>query len=248
MSTCILFIPLLCACFFVCAPGTSALSTNRCTSVSNCKYFAANRPDVLNLLNHPLQLQLATGDLPLGSFRRLVTDRATILEGLRSATATTFPGLLDDDILRHNEDSRQWLEAAETAGKTIAVPGMQCYNCGGEHLNIDCPDDAGTSAGALALKSVLESHGVAGAVAVLRSYGFCCSRLLDAVDACSVEGETDATSSIDMGPYKVWIEAHAVRWSSLADVCEASINGDNKYGSIRISPSSYSIHLPVHVL
>ena len=37
--------------------------------------FEDSRSDVLNLLNHPLQIQLLTGDLPMGSFRRLVKDR-----------------------------------------------------------------------------------------------------------------------------------------------------------------------------
>lgn len=41
--------------------------------------FINSRPDILNLLNHPLQLQLATGEVPLGSFRRLVADRRLIL-------------------------------------------------------------------------------------------------------------------------------------------------------------------------
>ena len=48
---------------------------------------AAHRSERLNLLNHPLQIQLATGALPYGSFVRLCHDRTTILDAVRSAAA-----------------------------------------------------------------------------------------------------------------------------------------------------------------
>jgi hypothetical protein len=81
-------------------------------------------------------------------------------------------------------------------------------------MNIDCPDDAESSPSALVLPSVLESHGLADASAVLRSYGFACWRFLDAADA---------TVTIDAA-YRGWLEAHAVRWTTLANECEAKLS------------------------
>ena len=209
-----------------------------------------SRNDVLNLLNHPLQLQLATGELPLGSFRRLVAERAGILEGIESAvtiSSTTTQKHVHEEMERHTADANEWLDAAEDAGKSIVVPGIQCYTCGGEHLNIDCPNDnAGAgdaSPAALALRSVLQTSGPVGAVAVLRSYGFCCSRLLDAMGA--TVGSEQRPREVSQ-PYFGWIEAHSERWTELADVCEAEIiDGIAGAGGnhINIDPSSYSLCL-----
>ena len=57
---------------------------------------AAHRSGRLNLLNHPLQIQLATGALPYGSFVRLCHDRSTILEAVRSALAAAGANVLSD--------------------------------------------------------------------------------------------------------------------------------------------------------
>ena len=211
--------------------------------------FDQSRNDVLNLLNHPLQLQLATSELPLGSFRRLVVDRSVILEGIESAvtiSSTTTQKHVHEEMERHVADAKGWLQSAEDAGKTIVVPGIQCYTCGGEHLNIDCPNDAGAgdaSPAALALRSVLQTSGPVGAVAVLRSHGFCCSRLLDAMGATVGSGQRGREIS---QPYVGWLEAHSERWTALADACEAEIiDGAAGAGGnhINIDPSSYSLCL-----
>ena len=151
---------LLQACLFWSAISVTALSnSNNPTEL----LFQKNRPEVLNLLNHPLQLQLATGDLKLGAFQRLILDRKAILEGLDGATG----GLVAEELAAHEEQSAKWLDAGKKAGKTIAVEGIECYNCGGNHLNIDCPDDQEISSSARALQSLLLSNGWDGATAVL---------------------------------------------------------------------------------
>ena len=71
-----------------------AWNTRGCTGLSNRqqrershRFFSdASRSQVLNLLHHPLQLQLATGELPLGAYQRLIHDREAILEGIHAAT------------------------------------------------------------------------------------------------------------------------------------------------------------------
>ena len=172
---------------------------------------------MLNLLNHPLQLQLVTGDLPLGSFQRLLSDRLVLLEGLETSAAGLF--LLEDDdidihsiIQAHHEDAHQWLTMAQAQGKTIRTPGIACYTCGGEHLNIDCPDDQEPSQSVRALHSVLQTSGLAGAMAILEGYSFVCSRLLEALRKSDTNHGCDTV-------YHGWLEAHAEQWSRLADLC-----------------------------
>jgi len=186
----------------------------------------------LDLTNHPLQLQLATGELPLGCFRRLVADRAVILEGLMKAASM---GLMDEEMSRHSLESQRWLVEAEKAGKTISVPGIECYSCGGDHLNIDCPEDnidAG-SPSAQALRSVLSLGSVSDASAVLDAYGFACTRLLDAVDRCSRRDDggdkSDSDDGILSNTYRGWLEAHAERWKKIS--CSCKEHEDNSSSS-----------------
>ena len=68
----------------VCMQPAAPLSTPTTTTE---QLRAAHRNERLNLLNHPLQIQLATGALPYGSFVRLCHDRCTILDAVRSAAA-----------------------------------------------------------------------------------------------------------------------------------------------------------------
>ena len=173
--------------------------------------FTRVRQDVLNLMNHPLQLQLATSELPLGSFRRLCRDRAVILEGLQYAAPA---GLLDEEVIRHHTDVSSWLAAAEASGKSInAEAGISCFTCGGNHLNIDCPHDIEPNPSALALRSVLQQSGSVGAAAVLRSYSYACDRLLAVSPGTSC--------------YSGWLTTHANRWVKLARACEAEYDDNN---------------------
>mmetsp|Transcript_20979 Transcript_20979/g.23963 ORF Transcript_20979/g.23963 Transcript_20979/m.23963 type:complete len:356 (+) Transcript_20979:200-1267(+) len=199
----------------------------------------SNRGEVLNLLNHPLQLQLATGDLSLGSFRRLVDDRKAILEGMKRAVTVEEEGeikkLMEEELNFHETASLRWLRIVEEAGKTIDVDGVECYNCGESHLNIDCPDDMGVSQSAQALSSIIQANGLIGATAVLRCYSFSCERLLDV--ACAENDANDNTQSNDI--YHGWLDTHAKRWSKLADICEEKVD----VSTTASASSSYSICL-----
>ena len=95
---------------------------------------AAHRSERLNLLNHPLQIQLATGALPYGSFVRLCHDRSTILDAVRSAAAAAGADVLSDVS---EAETKAWLETAEEAGKTIRTgdPSIKCYACGGDPVS-----------------------------------------------------------------------------------------------------------------
>jgi len=85
-------------------------------------------------------------------------------------------------------------------------------------LNIDCPEDNHeASPSAHALKSVLETHGLAGTTALLRAYGFACSRALEVALA-------NKCSTV----YHGWLEEHATRWSSLASTCEEQLGENNR--------------------
>lgn len=170
--------------------------------------FQNARPELLNLLNHPLQLQLATGDLQLGAFQRLLLDRKAILEGLEAATQG-MPRL-QEELALYESEAEQWLTTTQEAGKTISVPGIECYSCGGDHLNLDCPEDQEISSSAQALKSLLLSNGLEGATAVLQGYSFACSTLLK---ACEME-------ALQLDPvYHGWLSTHADRWSQVGDIC-----------------------------
>lgn len=209
------------------SPFGEALSSTNSNDYPYSPHFAQSRAQMLDLLNHPLQIQLATGDLPLGSFLRLVRDRLVLMEGIRAVLPLgSFPE--EDDaigIRAHHTEAVAWLQSAEACGKTIAArPGITCYTCGGNHLDIDCPDDSGqeSSQSVLALNSVLRSGGVAGATAVLEGYSFACRRMLDALGtSTSIDGSSSTV-------YHGWLEAHAERWSLLAERCRASgVGGDN---------------------
>ena len=141
---------------------------------------AAHRSERLNLLNHPLQIQLATGALPYGSFVRLCHDRSTILEAVRSAAAAAGADVLSDVS---EAEAKAWLDAAEAAGKTISTgdPSIKCYACGGDHLNVDCPDDLTVTGPARAVAAVLRSSpDPATAVLAVCEYGWACDTLLKA--------------------------------------------------------------------
>ena len=155
---------------------------------------AAHRSERLNLLNHPLQIQLATGALPYGSFVRLCNDRGTILDAVRSAAAAAGADVLSDVS---EAEAKAWLDAAEAAGKTISTgdPSIKCYACGGDHLNVDCPDDLTVTGPARAVAAVLRSSpDPATAVFAACEYGWACGTLLEA------GFET---------PYKGWLTSHA---------------------------------------
>jgi hypothetical protein len=160
---------------------------------------AAHRSERLNLLNHPLQIQLATGALPYGSFVRLCHDRDIILEAVRSAAAAAGADVLAAEVSEAQETKKAWLETAEAAGKTISTgdPSIKCYACGGDHLNVDCPDDLTVTGPARAVAAVLRSYGGAEAatgVLAVCEYGWACDTLLKA------GFET---------PYAGWLRAHA---------------------------------------
>ena len=82
----------------------------------------AHRSERLNLLNHPLQIQLATGALPYGSFVRLCHDRSTILEAVRSAAAAAGADVLSAEV--SEGEAKTLLDAAEAAGKREPGPPL----------------------------------------------------------------------------------------------------------------------------
>ena len=151
-------------------------------STTSQQLRAAHRSERLNLLNHPLQIQLATGALPYGSFVRLCHDRCTILDAVRSAAAAAGAEVLGDVS---EAEAKAWLETAEASGKTISTgdPSIKCYACGGDHLNVDCPDDLTVTGPARAVAAVLRSYsGAEAATGVLAAceYGWACGTLLEA--------------------------------------------------------------------
>ena len=165
--------------------------------------WSGSRGELLNLLNHPLQIQLATGELPYGSFLRLTEDRSCILEGLVAAAGDSCVGSgLVAEVEANGALRDEWRGVAEARGKTIAAgDGVDCYGCGGNHLNVDCPDELGVSQSARALAAVVRSGGdgpstLAAVAAVCRGYGWACGTVLDAA-----LGESTA--------YDGWLVRHA---------------------------------------
>ena len=176
----------------LCMQPAAPLSTPTTTTE---QLRAAHRSERLNLLNHPLQIQLATGALPYGSFVRLCHDRRTILNAVRSAAAAAGADVLAAEV--SNDETKAWLDAAEASGKTISTgdPSIKCYACGGDHLNVDCPDDLTVTGPARAVAAVLRSSpDPATAVFAVCEYGWACGTLLEA------GFET---------PYRGWLTNHA---------------------------------------
>ena len=188
--------------------------------------WASNRGELLNLLNHPLQIQLATGDLPYGSFLRLCEDRATILDGLVAAAGTSPAAAGLAAARTANGDAVAALRsAAAAAGKSIEADGVACYGCGGPHLNMDCPDELAPSNAARALAAVVRTSGgaaslagvgdypssLAAVAAVTRAYGWACATALDA----------------ELGPsaYDGWLEAHGAAFSAVGAAAERALDG-----------------------
>lgn len=174
---------------------------------------AAHRSERVNLLNHPLQIQLATGALPYGSFLRLCHDRSTILEALRSTAAAAAGAdvlsVLADEDEAAEATARAWRAQAEAAGKTISTDdeSIKCYACGGDHLNIDCPDDLSVSGPARALAAVLRSctgdaAQAATSVFAVCEYGWAC--------ATAVQADLGET------PYVRWLRTHANAYTKVA--------------------------------
>ena len=173
-----------------------------------------NRGELLNLLNHPLQVQLANGDLPYGSFVRLCHDRAAVLEGLEAAAGDYVPGISDER--RENDGcTRAWKTAAEAEGRSIAAPpGVACYGCGGDHLNVDCPEERSVSGAASALAAVLRAPDatsrLAGAAAVCRGYGWACGAIVGA--------------ALGPSPYDPWLRRHGEVFSELGASADAALD------------------------
>ena len=108
--------------------------------------------------------------------------------------------VLSDEVSEAEATAKAWFETAEAAGKTISTgdPSIKCYACGGDHLNVDCPDDLTVTGPARAVAAVLRSYNdVEAAAGVLAAceYGWACDTLLEA----------------DLGPtpYAGWLRAHA---------------------------------------
>ncbi len=194
--------------------------------------FEQNRRESLNLLNHSLQLHLVTGDLQLGAFQRMILDRKAILEGLEIATRGTSITIdIQKQLSSHEKLASDWLQTAEKAGKTITVsdPNIKCYNCGGNHLNIDCPEDQAISSSAQALKSLLISNGLEGATAVLQCYSFCCRTLLK---SCRSQQERQKSSLVIDPVYHGWLETHATTWTAFGEICgDYLVNKKSKLNS-----------------
>ncbi len=206
--------------------------------------FDQNRRESLNLLNHSLQLQLVTGDLQFGAFQRLILDRKAILEGLEIATRGTSITLdIQKQLSSHDEVAADWIQTAEKAGKTITVsdPNIKCYNCGGTHLNIDCPEDQAISSSAQALKSLLISNGVEGATAVLQCYSFCCSTLLKSCGRQQQERQ-QSQSTLEIDPvYHGWLETHATTWARFGEICGDHL-ANNQNGK-KLNTDGYTVCL-----
>ena len=118
---------------------------------------------------------------------------------MRSAAAAAGADVLSAEVSEAEATAKAWLETAEAAGKTISTgdPSIKCYACGGDHLNVDCPDDLTVTGPARAVAAVLRSYsGAEAATSVLAvcEYGWACDTVLKA------GFET---------PYAGWLRAHA---------------------------------------
>ena len=134
-----------------------------------------SRSAALTLLNHPLLIQITNGDLPMGSFHRLLQDRRVLVDAVRNGAASACAELMETPAgiepsaelltLAQNEydlcdlEVEAWTAAAAAAGKTIETvdKDVRCYNCGGHHFVIDCPAECKPSASALALAAHLRA-------------------------------------------------------------------------------------------
>ena len=194
------------------------------------------RTEALRLANHPLVVQLGTGALPRGSFERVLLAREVLVQSLEAAAKSAVSGdevspsaahllsLVFDERARLKADTQAWSAACDSAGKTIDLPaseaaaGVSCYNCGGNHYNIDCPDELRASAEAQALAGYLRgAPTLAGCSIVLRDVAFSHATLL----AAGLDGGC---------AYSDLIQAHALRWTAMADACDTALRASGALG------------------
>ena len=158
-----------------CVVGLPLLATTTALVTPPLASSLWSKQEALTLLNHPLLIQLTTGDLPMGSFNRLLEDRRVLVDAMRDGAASACAELMDtpagmvpsseflllaqNEYSRCSEDAACWHAAATAAGRTIEPddPDIRCYACGGRHLNIDCPDELKPSASAMALAAHLKA-------------------------------------------------------------------------------------------
>jgi hypothetical protein len=197
-----------------------------------------SRDDALTIVNHPLIIQLGTGDLPMGSFRRLLLARSALLEAAGESivaacseltkakdpkardAATSLEALISQEVRQASDDATEWLAAAERAGKTIELPaeqgaaGVSCYGCGGNHYNVDCPDDLSPSRDALTLSSHMRAargalSQLGAAAPIFRCIGW--------------SHATMASTSPEMNggrAFQGWTSSHALRWTAISEALE----------------------------
>ena len=180
----------------------------------------------LSLVNHPLAVQLGTGALPRGSFDRCMLARRALLQSLEACAAravssekvTPAAALLFSTVAKEvasiDADAAHWASEATSAGQTIDLPaeevaaGVKCYVCGGNHYNIDCPDELSVSGEAQALASFLRAASPAASATVLRDLAFVHKTLLRA--------------GLDGGrAYGGVVRVHAERWTAMAEQYDA---------------------------
>ena len=219
--------------------------------------WRGTRATALNLLNHPLIVQLHAGSLPAGSFARLNRDRAALLDGLSAAcfaaafAARARGGSAQLDELRAAvaeeaataaANSDAWAVAAAAAGKRIglseadAAAGAACYACGGAHYEVDCPDERAPSQAVGALAACLrgargEAQALAGAAAVLRLWGWAHATARAAgLDEGFGEGVGEGAH-----PFEGWIASFSERWAAAADTAEAALDDAAAAEGVRAS-------------
>ena len=216
--------------------------------------WRGTRATALNLLNHPLNVQLHSGSLPAGSFARLNRDRAALLDGLSAACfAAAFAARARGGSARLDElraavaeeaaaaaaTGDAWALAAAAAGKRIglseadAAAGAACYACGGAHYEVDCPSDRAPSQAVGALAACLrgargEAGSLAGAAAVLRLWGW--------AHKTAAEARLD-DEGVGAGahPYEGWIASFSERWTAAADAAEAALDDAAAAEGVRAS-------------
>lgn len=188
-----------------------------------------SRSAALALTNNPLVVQLGTGALPMGAFKRTLLARTAVMEGLTAGIAAACSGasvtpesmllleLTHNEAARCSDDAESWCKTAAEAGKSIELPqseveaGVRCYNCKGTHYNVDCPEDAAVSSSAVALAAYLRSAGTLGAAAsVLGDVAFAARTLTKA--------------GLDGGPaFSTLLGDNAKRLSALSDACDKAL-------------------------
>ena len=217
----------------------------------------SNRRDAaLAVVNNPLIVQLGSGELPAGSYLRLMEDRAVVLDGVQAACAAAcrrgrlppsgrpatsaaaaaagLDILLKAEQKRRADDHEAWAAAMAAAGKSIEVDheawAAAQAAAGEPATQLACYTCGGPHLNVDCPEELAPSAAARALAAHLRSSPPAVA-LPAAAAVLRCVGWCHATlRAAGLGggaAFGGWVNAHATRWAALADAADALLDASS---------------------